>query len=95
MPFGIPSVRIEKTSGRKGVLEATSSQTGSRPSRESPEPDSHLVQDFDSLPSLTNGSSRGSRTPCSSVVTDFDHSTWPAGNTVAMPCSYDSQPMTG
>jgi hypothetical protein len=91
---GIPSLRRKQAPGCEGALEAPSSKVGSKPSRDSPDPDQ--LKDCD-LPSLTNGSSGGSRTPCSSIVTDYDQFPnvldWPIVNT-AMPCSFDSQSMT-
>ena len=76
------------------MVQAPSPKVVSKPFIESPEPYHHALKDFD-VPSLTNGSSRGSRTP--SVVTDFDHPSaaldWPTANTT-MPCSFDSQSTT-
>lgn len=90
-PFGIPLMRHKKASGGEGVLEAASPKVRSKPFRESPDPYQHVFKDFD-VPSLTTGSSRGSRT--SSVVTDCEHSNivldWPTSNTV-VPYSCDSQ----
>jgi hypothetical protein len=95
-PFNINSMRIKKASLCEGVLEASGAKALSKPFRDSPDPDQHLLKDFDSLPSLTNGSSRGSRTPCSSVVAEFEHSyalDRPTAGTVTQ-CSYDSQSLT-
>jgi hypothetical protein len=86
-----------------GVTDIPSTRIGSKPSGESPEPFQNRFKDFD-VPSLTNGSSCGSRTP--SVTTDSEHSSagldipsrdqedlWPTLNPT-MPCSSDPQAIT-
>ena len=88
----------------EGVPEIPSPKINSKPYRESLEPYQHCFKDSD-LPSLTNGSSRGSRTP--SVATDFEPSNvgldipsreredlWPSLSST-MPCSSDPQAIEG
>jgi hypothetical protein len=84
-PFTTHSMSIKNPSLSKEVLGAPGAETVSKPFRDSPDPDQHL-KDFDSLPSLTNGSSRGSRTPCPSEFEQDGPTT-----SRAMQCSYDSQ----
>lgn len=94
-PFDIHSMRIKKASLCERVLEAPGAKAPSKPPRDSPDPDQQ-VKDFDSLPSLTNGSSLGSRS--SSVVAEFEHPSYalerPTAST-AMQCSNNSQSSTG
>jgi hypothetical protein len=84
----------------EGVIEVLNRKgVSSKPFRESPEPYQLRYEDYD-VPSLTNGSSRGSRTP--SVANGFEppnldldipsrdtKDPWP------MPCSSDSQAIMG
>jgi len=69
-------VKNPQDGGSGGDLsEVASPRIGSDPLRDSPEPFHHVpfrLKDDDDLPSLTNGSTSGSRT--SSVATNFEHS---------------------
>jgi hypothetical protein len=96
-PFDMHSMGTKKASLCGGALEAPGAKALSKPFRDSPDPDQHL-KDFDSLPSLTNGSSLGSRTPCSSVVAEFEQPSYALDGpttSAARQCSYDSQSLTG